>query len=277
MISPEIWESSSFSKLSDFAKLVFIGLFSNADDSGKGSADAGLLKSKLFPRDEKKRVTDITNALSEIARNMSINFYEVEGNNYYILTAWRKWQKIDRPTPSKLPNPPETMGERGRTTQNSSFDEGSTSNQRGLDEGSSLNEIERNEIESKYVSKKDIEINNDNGDIARTYARASYKELMDAHEIPERVQLELWRFIQHCHANGQVITNDRLQSLWFKLKKLYRLSDVSGMVQALRTAIDKGYYDIKDGKGWIAESLDAMRAAGINPPGDIDEDEEDSE
>lgn len=49
------------------------------------------------------------------------------------------------------------------------------------------------------------------------------------------------------------------------------------MVQALRTAIDKGYYDIKDGKGWIAESLDAMRAAGINPPGDIGEDEEDSE
>lgn len=148
MISPEIWESSSFSKLSDFAKLVFIGLFSNADDSGKGSADAGLLKSKLFPRDEKKRVTDITNALSEIARHMSISFYEVEGNNYYILTAWQKWQKIDRPTPSKLPNPPETMGERGRTMQNSNFDEGSTSNQRGLDEGSSLNEIERNGIES---------------------------------------------------------------------------------------------------------------------------------
>ena len=39
MIAPEIWESSSFSKLSNFAKLIFIGLISNADDEGKGIAD----------------------------------------------------------------------------------------------------------------------------------------------------------------------------------------------------------------------------------------------
>lgn len=149
IISPEIWESPSFSKLSDFAKLVFIGLISNADDSGKGVADACLLKSKLFPRDEKKRVADVKSALSEIARSTSTIFYEVEGNDYYIFTNWTKWQKIDRPTPSKLPNPPETTGERGRITQNQNFDEDSTNFQRGLDEGSATNRIERNRIEDR--------------------------------------------------------------------------------------------------------------------------------
>ncbi len=125
MISPSIWGSLSFSKLSDFAKLVFIGLFSNADDEGKGCADVSMIKSTLFPRDKQRRLTDIENALSEIAQNMSIKFYEIEGDSYYILTAWQKWQTINRPTPSIIPNPPATMGERGRSTQNCDFNDNS--------------------------------------------------------------------------------------------------------------------------------------------------------
>lgn len=149
MISPEIWESSSFSKLSDFAKLVFIGLISQADDEGKGKASPNIIRSKLFPDGEEKRVTDIKKALSEIALRMSITFYEVEGDSFYILTNWHSWQKIDRPTPSKIPNPPQserTVGERGRTTQNQDFEIYSTNTRRGLDEGSSPNRIEKNII-----------------------------------------------------------------------------------------------------------------------------------
>lgn len=112
------------------------------------------------------------------------------------------------------------------------------------------------------VSKKDKEIKNNNGILTRAHLRKSYKEVMDSHDIPERVQLEIWKFIQHCQANGQIVTNSRLQSLWFKLKKIYRPSDEGGMVQALRTAIDRGYYDIKDGEDWMATSIKAMRAAG---------------
>ena len=149
MISPEIWESSSFSKLSDFAKLVFIGLISQADDEGKGKASPNIIRSKLFPDGEEKRVTDIKKALSEIALRMSITFYEVEGDSFYILTNWHSWQKIDRPTPSKIPNPPHsesTVGERGRITQNQNFENYSTNTRRGLDEGSSPNRIEKNII-----------------------------------------------------------------------------------------------------------------------------------
>lgn len=149
MISPEIWESSSFSKLSDFAKLVFIGLISNADDSGKGKANPSYIRSRLFPNDEDRRVTDIKKALSEIALSMSITFYEVEGDSFYLLTNWSRWQKIDRPTPSKIPNPPQSediVGERGRTTQNQLAEKDSTSTRRVFDEASSLNRIEKNRI-----------------------------------------------------------------------------------------------------------------------------------
>ena len=36
MIDPNIWQSEDFSKLSTLGKLVFIGLFSLADDEGRG-------------------------------------------------------------------------------------------------------------------------------------------------------------------------------------------------------------------------------------------------
>ena len=51
MIDPGIWQSEDFSKLSTLAKLVFIGLFSNADDEGRGRAKAAYIKSTLFPYD----------------------------------------------------------------------------------------------------------------------------------------------------------------------------------------------------------------------------------
>ncbi len=153
MISPEIWASSSFAELSDFAKLVFIGLISNADDEGKGEADPALLKSTLFPRDEKKRAADVKSALSEIARSTSTLFYSVEGKNYYALVKWKAWQKLDRPTPSKIPNPPQeqSVGERGQYTQNSELDERSTSTRRTLDEGSPL--IEKNKNKNRIEER----------------------------------------------------------------------------------------------------------------------------
>ena len=59
MISPEIWESRSFSRLSDFAKLIFIGLFSQADDEGYGNASPGYIRSKLFPNDDRHQESPI--------------------------------------------------------------------------------------------------------------------------------------------------------------------------------------------------------------------------
>lgn len=48
MIDPNIWQSEDFSKLSTLAKLVFIGLFSQADDEGRGRAKPIYIKSILF-------------------------------------------------------------------------------------------------------------------------------------------------------------------------------------------------------------------------------------
>ena len=102
MISPEIWDSENFSKLSILAKLVFIGMFSNADDEGRGKAKAECQKSKLFAYDESMRVADVESALDEVAENMSVTMYSHDGNEYYSFDNWKKWQKVDKPSPSNI-------------------------------------------------------------------------------------------------------------------------------------------------------------------------------
>lgn len=103
MISPDIWQSEDFSKLSTLAKIVFIGMFSNADDEGRGRGKAVYLKSIIFPYDEDIRVADVDKTLSEISSNMSVIFYSHNENIYYELTNWKIWQKVEKPQPSKIP------------------------------------------------------------------------------------------------------------------------------------------------------------------------------
>lgn len=200
MISPEIWASSSFAELTDFAKIVFIGLISNADDEGKGESDPALLKSTLFPRDEKKRAADVKSALSEIARSTSTLFYSVEGKNYYVLTKWKVYQKLDRPTPSKIPDPPQdqNVGERGSYTQNQQLDEGSTNTRRGLDESSTL--IEKN-MNKNRIEERD----------ARARVRIpTLEEITDYCEKRGR-KVDPQRFFDYYSANGWMIGKYRMR------------------------------------------------------------------
>lgn len=131
MIDPSIWQSEDFAQLSYLAKLVFIGLFSNADDEGRGRANAVYLKSILFPYDLKLLPEEIACTLQEIAGHMSVTFYMCEGKEYYQLDSWRGFQVINKPTPSKIPM------DYGRDTV-----------------GLPSNRIEQNRIEKKGIEEK---------------------------------------------------------------------------------------------------------------------------
>ena len=103
MISPEIWQSEDFSKLSPLERLIFIGMFSHADDEGRGRAKAAYLKSIICPYDEGLRIADVEKSLDNIAANMSVVFYSHDDNEYYELTNWSLWQKVDKPQKSRIP------------------------------------------------------------------------------------------------------------------------------------------------------------------------------
>lgn len=154
MISPDIWQSEDFSKLSTLAKVVFIGMFSNADDEGRGRGKAVYLKSIIFPYDETIRVADIDKTLSEISSNMSVIFYSHNENVYYELTNWTIWQKVEKPQISKIP----AFDENDKSFQ-LLFGEQSGNNQRvvPLNKNRIEKEENRKEIYSRvidYLNKK---------------------------------------------------------------------------------------------------------------------------
>ena len=107
MIDPSIWDDEGFSDLSFVGRLLFIGMFSYADDYGKGRANPKFLKSKVFPYDD-MRVAEVDKALSEIGHKTSVQFYCVNGQSYYIFKNWKKWQKVEKPTASVIPDPEES-------------------------------------------------------------------------------------------------------------------------------------------------------------------------
>lgn len=147
MIDPNIWQSEDFSKLSTLGKLVFIGLFSLADDEGRGRSNPVYLKSTLFPYEEGIRSTDIDKTLSEISSNMSVIFYSCDGSSYYSLYNWNIWQKIDKPSPSKIV-------EYDEKTMQRMFEDNSTNVRRTV--APNRKEDNRKEKENKRIRIKEI-------------------------------------------------------------------------------------------------------------------------
>ena len=100
MIDPSIWINEDFGTLSTLSKLDFIGLFSLADDEGRGKASPAYIKAVLFPYKEDLRIADIEKALQEVSSKMSVIFYSCDENMYYTLTSWDTFQTINKPTES---------------------------------------------------------------------------------------------------------------------------------------------------------------------------------
>lgn len=160
MLDPNMWQSEDMSRLSVFARYLFIGMISNADDEGRGRANPNYLKSTIFPYDN-MRTADINKALSEISRYTSVVLYERAHSMYYAFLNWNKWQKVDRPTKSILPPPPSSaelenpLVEAAESPENGEFDgipHDSSNARRGLDERSLPKEEKRKE--EKYIYRE---------------------------------------------------------------------------------------------------------------------------
>jgi hypothetical protein len=119
MIDPGIWGSEDFNHLSLTERLLWIGLFSNADDYGKGRAAPAFLRSTIFPYDD-IGLPAIEKALKKLASTMKIELYSIGEARYYRLIAWKKWQQVSHPAESTIPDPvPEQDQETSRNDSGS--------------------------------------------------------------------------------------------------------------------------------------------------------------
>lgn len=104
-IKPEFPQSESMGRVSRDARLCFVLLWTLADDAGRLRGNSRMVASLLYPYDDDaKNLMD--GWLSELSSEGCIARYEVDGTSYIEICAWLEHQKIDKPSASKLPAPP---------------------------------------------------------------------------------------------------------------------------------------------------------------------------
>ncbi len=112
-IKPEFWKHEQLGRLSFGARLTFVGLISMADDEGRGRSDPewlwGQLHSYVHPN-TKRTWVGILSELRRVRddRGPLIVFYKVAGAAYYWIPGFKRQQRIDEPSPSKFPPPPDS-------------------------------------------------------------------------------------------------------------------------------------------------------------------------
>lgn len=107
-VHPDLCDDETMAGVSAYAERTFVRLWTHLDDDGRGPDNAKLWKGKLYPLHDDVTSERVERDLSELAACGLIIRYEVDGKR--LLSAkphqWKRWQKPNRPTESKLPPVP---------------------------------------------------------------------------------------------------------------------------------------------------------------------------
>ncbi|WP_131781174.1 hypothetical protein [Legionella gresilensis] len=151
MIKCEYWTSEQVLSCSPLARLLFIGMWNFSDDKGIHPASYIRLKAEIFPGDNFS-ITEIKSLVDELINSSLLIEYEVDEGKYWLVTGWKKHQKIDKPTYRFPLPPPSKIG-----ISQKPISEYSTSNIRVLgDDATNTHQ----EVATKEKEKKEKEINN---------------------------------------------------------------------------------------------------------------------
>jgi hypothetical protein len=94
-IKPEFWISEQIVECSPLARLLFVGMWTFADDSGVQPAGVKRLKMSIFPGDSWTE-DEMVALVQELISVGLIREYVVDSKRYWLIDGWHH-QKIDRP------------------------------------------------------------------------------------------------------------------------------------------------------------------------------------
>lgn len=133
-IKPETPQSASMGRLRRESRLCFILLWTLADDAGRLRGDSRMLASLLYPYDDDAK-DHIEGWLADLVKEKCIQRYEVDGDHYIEIRNWLTHQKIDKPSKSKIPPPPEPSRTLANPRECSSGDQGPRTKEGTKDQG----------------------------------------------------------------------------------------------------------------------------------------------
>lgn len=104
-LKPECWQDAGMGRLSRDARLLFVGLITQADDDGRLVAEPALLRAQIFPYDHDLDLDTIATWLLELERERLLVLYMHGRERFAALPSWHRHQKINRKTESRIPEP----------------------------------------------------------------------------------------------------------------------------------------------------------------------------
>lgn len=110
-VKPSFWTSQTLARVSHAARLVFIGLWNEADDEGRLADAPKRLAGALFPFDDDVDAGWLNERLDELVKVGAIVRYGVDGGRFIAVPGFETHQSINKPRPSALPPPPGAVPE----------------------------------------------------------------------------------------------------------------------------------------------------------------------
>jgi len=142
-VKPEIWDDVAVGEVSLHARLLFVGLITQADDDGYLPGNPKWIDSKIFPYDELS-TDEIQKWVQELDSVGLIHHYEVDGKAYIRLPSWENHQSVDKRyhTPTKLPGAPAERSPQVPQSRDESTPPDRSGEDRSGEEGIGESEIE---------------------------------------------------------------------------------------------------------------------------------------
>lgn len=111
-LKPEFFRSRSLAKCSVEARLTFAGLWTEADDHGRGIADPRILKGTLWPLDDDVTHEHVSSHIRMLIATGHIRLYETDGETYFEIINWEDHQAAAyRRGEPKYPAPETYLGD----------------------------------------------------------------------------------------------------------------------------------------------------------------------
>jgi len=111
MIRPEFFDDEKLSECSVSARLLFISMWVNSDDYGVVKGSPRWLKAQAFPYDEIP-ISVVEADLTSLQRIQCIIPYTHNGETYFYIRNWDKYQTVNRPSKLRNPKPPADISSR---------------------------------------------------------------------------------------------------------------------------------------------------------------------
>jgi hypothetical protein len=206
-VKPEFWRDEKTGIMAPEVALFYLGICSFCDDHGRFEWNPVLVRADLDPYDAKfggvKGVEKLLAALERLGR---IRRYVANGRTYGLMPSFGSHQKPNRPSPSRFPEPPNTLTEGSVSPHGADTAGGGVGEGEGYGGGEVGAEASSaSESPSKQTTLKSIEspgptiatlpcVGNGPNEFAVTQAMVDgWKPAFPAVDIPQQIQrMRVW-------------------------------------------------------------------------------------